>query len=150
MLAGVLPSNQVHIEQAADVVLGRGRCRIGMLGLSFKSGTDDLRESPLVTMVERFIGKGLDLSIYDPEVSLSRLMGANRRYIEETIPHIASLMSDDCESVIDSADVIVVGLNDNHILDAVRRRTREGQLVLDLVNIPERDALRGEYVGICW
>ena len=85
-----MPSNAAHIEHAIEQVLASGRRRVGMIGLSFKAGTDDLRESPLVIMAERFIGKGLQLSIYDPQVNVARLIGANRRFIEESIPHIAS------------------------------------------------------------
>ena len=95
MLASILPSNTAHIEHAIEQVLASGKRRVGMLGLSFKAGTDDLRESPLVIMAERFIGKGLQLSIYDPQVNVARLIGANRRFIEESIPHIASVMTSD-------------------------------------------------------
>jgi GDP-mannose 6-dehydrogenase len=121
-----------------------------MIGLSFKSGTDDLRESPLVVMAERFIGKGLKLGIYDPDVNLSRLLGANRRYIDETIPHIGSLMSDDLASVIDQAQVVVVGLRSDTVVSELRRRCRSDHFVLDLVKLPDPEALRGMYRGVCW
>lgn len=148
MLAAVLLSNQIHID--SDLVLATGRRAVGMIGLSFKSGTDDLRESPLVVLAERFIGKGLALRIYDPEVNLSRLVGANRRFIEESIPHISSLMTDSCEQLMDRADVVIVGLNDRAVLDALCRNTRADQLVLDLVNISDSGKLRGHYQGLCW
>jgi GDP-mannose 6-dehydrogenase len=150
MLAGILPSNRVHIDHAIDKVLHDGRRRVGMIGLSFKAGTDDLRESPLVTIAERFIGKGLQLRIYDPEVSLSRLIGANRRYIETTIPHIASLMSGDLGEVVRESDVVIVGLDGPAIREALERDTRADQLVLDLVRLPDRSRLRGRYEGVCW
>ncbi len=150
MLSGILPSNQIHIDRAIDMVLSTGRRAVGLVGLSFKSGTDDLRESPLVLMAERFIGKGLDLQIYDPEVQLSRLIGANKRYIEETIPHIALLMSESCGEVVDRAEVVVVGLRDIAIMETLYARTRSEQLILDLVNIPRCEKLKGEYLGICW
>ncbi|GJL54351.1 MAG: GDP-mannose 6-dehydrogenase [Nitrospirales bacterium] len=150
MLANVLTSNTVHIDHAIETVLSAGKKSIGLIGLSFKSGTDDLRESPLVVMAERFIGKGLDLQIYDPEVNVARLMGANRRFIEETIPHIASLMTKSCESLVEKADVLIVGLNDAAIMEVLVQQSRDDQIILDLVNIPQKDRLRGNYQGVCW
>ena len=105
------------IDHAVEAVLNSGKKSIGLIGLSFKSGTDDLRESPLVVIAERFIGKGLDLRIYDPEVNVARLMGANRRFIEKTIPHIASLMTTSCDQLVEQAEVLVVGLNDKAIME---------------------------------
>jgi GDP-mannose 6-dehydrogenase len=150
MLAHVLPSNRVHVEHAIAKVLASGRRRVGMIGLSFKTGTDDLRESPLVAIAEQFIGKGLSLLVYDPEVHLSRLLGANRRFIEQHVPHIGSLMREDIESVIGESDVLVVGLSDGTIFEALARHVREDQIVLDLVNIPRRERLRGRVMGLCW
>ena len=150
MLASLLPSNRVQIERAVDTVLADGGRAVGMLGLSFKPGTDDLRESPMVALAERFIGKGLTLRIYDPDVSLSRLIGANRRYIQESIPHIGSLMRDNLEEVVAASDIVIVGLADRAVLADLRRHTRAEQLILDLVNMPERSGLRGRYRGICW
>jgi GDP-mannose 6-dehydrogenase len=150
MLSAIAPSNAIHIDHAIELVLGSGGKSVGLLGLSFKSGTDDLRESPLVVMAERFIGKGLKLRIYDPEVSVSRLVGANRRYIEESIPHIASLMSDDPGAVIDASQAIVVGLRTPIVLRALQTRGRPDHFILDLVNLPERERLAGTYRGICW
>ena len=150
MLGGVLASNRIHIEHAVAKVLSSGRRRVGMIGLSFKTGTDDLRESPLVSIAEQFIGKGLNLRVYDPEVHLSRLLGANRRFIEQHVPHIGSLMREDIESVIGESDVLVVGLSDAKIFDALARHVREDQMILDLVNIPKRESLRGRLVGLCW
>jgi GDP-mannose 6-dehydrogenase len=150
MLESLLNSNQIHVQHAINQVLRRGRPKVGMIGISFKSGTDDLRESPLVTLAETFIGKGLDLKIHDPEVSIARLMGANRRYIEESIPHIASMMCDSCEELIDHADVIVVGLNDAPLIDALHAHHRADQCVLDLVGIRDHEQLSAEYQGVCW
>lgn len=150
MLDGILPSNGIHIEHAVEAVLQSGKRKVGMLGLSFKSGTDDLRESPLVTMAERFIGKGLQLEIYDPEVNLARLFGANRRYIEESIPHISSLMRSSADQVIDGCDVLVVALKHPALVAEIQSRTRPGQLLLDLVNLPDRERLRADYCGVCW
>src|SRR6267154_719188 len=150
MLGNVLASNRVHVEHAIAKVLSSGRRRVGMIGLSFKTGTDDLRESPLVMIAEQFIGKGLGLLVYDPEVHLSRLLGANRRFIEQHVPHIGSLMREDIESVISSSDILVVGLSGPPIFEALARHVRDDQIVLDLVNIPRRETLRGKVMGLCW
>jgi GDP-mannose 6-dehydrogenase len=150
MLSAVSRSNELHIDHAMDLVLGSGSKSVGLLGLSFKSGTDDLRESPFVVMAERFIGKGLKLKIYDPEVSIARLVGANRRYIEEVIPHISSLMCDDPALAIDNAQALVVGLRTEPVLHALRAHCRADHLILDLVNIPDRGLLKGAYRGVCW
>ncbi len=150
MLQAVMASNRAHIDHAVETVLATGERRVGMIGLAFKTGTDDLRESPLVTMAERFLGKGLDLRIHDPEVSLSRLVGANRRYIEEVIPHIGSLMVGTPDELIRDSKVVVVGLKTPELTAALRKNLRDDQIVLDLVHLPDRDQLRGRYLGVCW
>jgi GDP-mannose 6-dehydrogenase len=150
MLGAVIGSNRTHLEQAIAKVMASGKRRIGMIGLSFKTGTDDLRESPLVSLAEHFIGKGLNLLIYDPEVQLSRLLGANRRFIESHVPHIGSLMRDAIGDVIDASELLVVGLSDARIFAALRQHVRPEQIVVDLVNIPRRDSLPGRYIGLCW
>jgi GDP-mannose 6-dehydrogenase len=150
LLSGVLESNETHLRHGIDIVLATGATSVGMLGLSFKSGTDDLRDSPLVAMAERFIGKGLKVRIYDPEVNLSRLIGANRRYIERSIPHIGSLMCVEPGPVIDGSDVLVVGSRAPEIVRELVARCREDQVIVDLVNVPRRELLRGQYRGVCW
>jgi len=150
MIGAVGPSNDAHIQHAIGTVLATGRKRIGMIGLAFKSGTDDLRESPYVVLAERFIGKGLQLRIYDPDVNLSRLVGANRRYIEEILPHIGSLMCEDVGTMIAWADVLVVGLRSETILRALRERMRPDQILVDVTRIPDREGLVGAYRGLCW
>lgn len=150
MLEGLLPSNRIHIEHAVDMVLSRGQRDVGVIGLSFKSGTDDLRESPLVELVERLIGKGMNLKIYDPEVRVSRLIGANKRYIDEVVPHIGSLMCDSAEEVLDAAKTVVVGLSDSEIMDSLYANSTADQFIVDLVNIPEPGRLAAEYRGVCW
>ena len=150
MLAGIMPSNAAHIEHAIEQVLASGRRRIGMLGLSFKAGTDDLRESPLVVMAERFIGKGLQLSVYDPQVNVARLIGANRRFIEESIPHIASVMTEDIEQLVREADVLVVASRTPEVLAALQAHTRPEQLLLDVATLPDRQGHRARYRGVCW
>ena len=150
MLSGVIPSNQRQIEHAVEYVLGSGKRRIGLIGLSFKSGTDDLRESPLVVMAERLIGKGLQLKVHDPNVQLSHLIGANRRYIEETIPHIASLMVESCDELIEQSELMVLGLSDADLMERLVTRAKPEQIVLDLVNLSYRERLLAQYRGICW
>jgi GDP-mannose 6-dehydrogenase len=131
-------------------VLATGKRSIGMIGLSFKAGTDDLRESPFVVMAERFIGKGLQLCIFDPEVHVSRLIGANRRFIEESIPHIASLMTPELETLIKNADVLVVAMKSPEVIAALQEHARPDQLVLDIAMLPDRKGLRAKYQGMCW
>jgi len=150
MHAAILASNRVHVDHAIAKVLATGRRRVGLVGLAFKTGTDDLRESPLVLMAEQFIGKGLSLLVYDPEVHLSQLLGANRRFIEQHLPHIGSLLRGDIETVINESDVLVVGLNERRAFDALRRHVRKDQMVLDLVNVPDRASLPVAVEGLCW
>jgi GDP-mannose 6-dehydrogenase len=150
MLGWILPSNRAHIEQAIAKVAASGKRRIGMIGLSFKTGTDDLRESPLVALAEHFIGKGFHLRIYDPEVQLSRLLGANRRFIEQHVPHIGELMQGDLAAVIAESDLLIVGLSDSGLLEALRAQARPDQQVLDLVNIPGRAQWPCPVEGLCW
>jgi GDP-mannose 6-dehydrogenase len=150
MLSSLLTSNRVHIDHAVDRILKLGRPKVGMLGLSFKTGTDDLRESPLVLVAKRLLGEGCELRIFDPEVHLSRLMGANRSYIDAHIPHLGSLLCADIGDMIDPSDVILVGLQQAVLDEALQARVRADQLVIDLVNLPNRDLLRCRYEGVCW
>ncbi len=150
MHGGVLSSNRAHIDHAIAKVLASGKRRIGMIGLSFKTGTDDLRESPLVLIAEQLIGKGLGLLVYDPEVHLSQLLGANRRYIEQHLPHIGQLLRGDIQAVISESDVLIVGLNERRVFEALKRHVRKDQIVLDLVNVPDRAALPAAVEGLCW
>ncbi len=150
MQAAITSSNRAHIDLAIAKVAATAKRRIGMVGLSFKTGTDDLRESPLVLLAEHFIGKGCTILVYDPEVHLSNLLGANRRYIEQHLPHIGSLIRNDIAEVIAGSDVLVVGLGDAGVVAALAQHTRPEQTIVDLINIADRRALRGEYVGLCW
>jgi len=131
VLDAILPSNQAQIQRGIDAVLATGKKRIGMVGLAFKPNTDDLRESPLVTLVEALIGKGCQLRILDPNVSLARLTGANRRYINEEIPHISSLMCERPEVLVDHAEVLVIG-TDTPEAKRICELARPDQVIVDL------------------
>ena len=148
--ASLLTSNRIHLDHAISKVLASGCRRVGMLGLSFKTGTDDLRESPLVSLAEYLIGKGISLRVYDPEVHLSKLLGANRRYIEDHLPHIGSLLDPNIENVIGQSDLVVVGLHDARVIESLRQYARDDQTVLDLVHIAEQNRPKGRYIGMCW
>jgi GDP-mannose 6-dehydrogenase len=150
MLSSLLASNRAHIDHAVEKILRLGRPKVGMLGLSFKTGTDDLRESPLVLVAKRLIGEGCELRIFDPEVQLSRLLGANRSYIDAHIPHLGSLLCPDIESMLDPSEVVLVGLQQSALNDALQARVRPDQYVIDLVNLPNRDLLHCRYEGVCW
>jgi len=150
VLEAIRPSNDLQIQAGLDLILANGRKRIGILGLSFKESTDDLRESPMVRVTEALIGKGYELQIYDGEVSLSRVMGANRDYIEQTIPHIASLMREDLDQVVDFAEVLVVGKRFPQLPELLG--TLDGQkTVVDFVRVVnDPSQLQCHYYGICW
>jgi len=150
VLNAILPSNRLQVEHAFDEVIETGRKNVGLLGFSFKEGTDDLRESPIVTLAEMLIGKGLHLKIYDKNVSIARLMGANKKYIEETITHLSSLMVGSIDDVIAQSDVIVIGNQGAEFVDALKK-VRDDQIVIDLVRLPvqTRDLPKG-YRGLAW
>ncbi|KND28095.1 nucleotide sugar dehydrogenase [Streptomyces acidiscabies] len=150
ILSHVLPSNSDHLQRAVELVERTGKRRAGIFGLSFKPGTDDLRESPLVELAERLFGKGYDLKIYDANVSLSRLLGANREYIETRLPHLAQLLADSVEEVLDHAEVCLVGTRDPEVLAALPHGGTP--VIVDLVHLPDADARRAEpgYVGLAW
>ncbi len=131
LLASILPSNEAQIRRAVEKVLETRKRRVGVIGLSFKPGTDDLRESPMVALVEVLIGKGLDVRILDPNVAIARLVGANRRYIEEEIPHIASLMCEDLTTLLGHADVLIIGNAGEEAARAVAA-TDSNRIVIDL------------------
>lgn len=131
VLGAILASNDAQVRRGVEAVLATGRRRVGVVGLAFKDGTDDLRESPLVTLVENLIGKGCDVRVLDRNVSVSRLVGANRRYIEEQIPHIASLLCDDAGELLAHAEVLVIG-NAGEQAAQVLASARAEQVVVDL------------------
>jgi GDP-mannose 6-dehydrogenase len=150
VVQSILGSNRLQIDHALDLVVQTGRKRVGLLGFSFKAGTDDLRESPIVILAEALLGKGYQLKIYDRNVSLARLVGANKEYIEHQIPHLSSLLCDTVDEVLDGSDVIVVG-NAAPEFTAAVASCRSDQTVVDLVRLPlEREKLQAKYEGICW
>ncbi|MEV8612329.1 nucleotide sugar dehydrogenase [Amycolatopsis sp. NPDC051373] len=150
ILEHVLPSNEDHLQRAFDLVARTGKRKVGLFGLSFKPGTDDLRESPLVELAERLLGKGFDLKIYDANVSLSRLMGANREYIDARLPHLGQLLAGSVEEVLEHAEVCLVGTSDPAVLAALPHGGE--QTLVDLVRIPDAEVRRAEegYVGLAW
>lgn len=148
VLASVLQSNKMQIERAVEMVLQTGKRKIGVLGFAFKAGTDDLRESPMVELIERLVGKGMHLTIYDRDVSLARLFGANKQYIEREIPHIAELMRESIDDVLEASEVLVIG-NKADAFRQIEERTRQ-HIVIDLVRIFGERRTEGNYQGICW
>jgi GDP-mannose 6-dehydrogenase len=149
LLSSLMFSNGEQIEQGIAMVLASRRKKVGVLGFSFKAGTDDLRESPLVEVIERLIGKGFDLRLYDRNVNIAKLTGANREYIMKSIPHIERLMVASVEQVLDHADVIVIG-NRGEEFTGLADKLRPDQLVIDFVRIRQIEERHANYAGICW
>jgi GDP-mannose 6-dehydrogenase len=150
ILAHVLSSNSDHLQRAVELVERTGKRRVGLFGLSFKPGTDDLRESPLVELAERLHGKGYDLRIYDANVNISRLLGANREFIETRLPHLAQLLTDSVDDVLEHAEVCVVGTRDPAVLSALP--PGDDRLLIDLIHLPDAEARRADsgYHGLAW
>jgi len=148
ILSAISVTNRLQVEKALDMVLRTGNKRVGVLGFSFKAGTDDLRESPMVTLIETLLGKGLELVIYDRDVSLARLFGSNKEYIEKEIPHIAKLMRSSIDEVLNAANTIVIG-NKSEEFCQIESRLRPDHTVIDLVRLLDRPSGNG-YQGICW
>ena len=149
IINAILPSNQEQVERGIRAVVEKGCRKVGVLGFSFKAGTDDLRESPIVELVERLIGKGYDLRVYDPNVRMASLHGANREYILNHIPHISRLMVPTMQEVLDHAGTIVIGNASEEFRDAPRL-LGAGQSIVDLVRISDTRSVEGIYDGICW
>ena len=150
LISQILPSNKAQIQQALDQILDTGRKNVGLLGFSFKAGTDDLRESPIVILAEALLGKGVSLKIYDKNVSLAKLVGANKDYIVKQIPHLSSLLCNTIDEVIEGSEVIVVGNQAPEFAQAIMD-CRADQIVIDLVRLPVYGSLvKADYRGICW
>jgi len=153
VLEAILPSNELQTQKAINILLKSGKRKIGVIGLSFKANTDDLRESPAVEIVERLIGKGVSVSIYDREVSLNKLHGSNLTFVEQVLPHIGSLMRASLTETVESSEAIVIAKKlakdeYNELLSALK----PDQLLIDLVRLGGQtlDGFEGEYRGICW
>jgi GDP-mannose 6-dehydrogenase len=151
LFEAILVSNEVHLERAVQMILETGKRKIAMLGLSFKAATDDLRESPQVQLVKMLLGEGRQLQIWDDNVSLGRLIGSNRQYIEEVIPHIGSLLCTNLDEVLGKAEVVVIGTRGLD-KEALQRNLRKDHIVVDLVNLEKarRVDSASAYAGICW
>jgi GDP-mannose 6-dehydrogenase len=149
ILTSILPSNEIQLNRGLKLIMEKGHKRIGVLGFSFKAGTDDLRESPMIEVIERLLGKGYDLRIYDKNVKIASLVGANRDFILNRVPHISRLMVDHVDAILDHAETIVIGNKDPEFLE-VPNQLRNGQSIVDLVRISGQRSGNGKYDGICW
>jgi GDP-mannose 6-dehydrogenase len=149
ILNAILPSNRQQIERAIRMVIDKGSKKVGVLGFSFKAGTDDLRESPMVEVVERLIGKGYDIRLFDHNVNLAKLVGANRDYILNHIPHISQLMVTSIDEVLDHAETVVIGTRDPEFR-SILARLRPQQVLIDFVRLVDAPAGDSTYDGICW
>ena len=151
LFESIMPSNDEHFRRGVEIVLQTGKKKVALLGLSFKAATDDLRESPQVQMVKQLLGEGREVTIWDDNVSLGRLIGSNREYIEHAIPHVGSLLCNDLAETVEKAEVVVIGTRGIH-RDELRKHLRPDHFVVDLVNLEKsrRPAANAKYEGICW
>jgi GDP-mannose 6-dehydrogenase len=149
ILNAILPSNHYQVEKGLKMIMEKGKKKIGVLGFSFKAGTDDLRESPLVEVIERLLGKGYNVKIYDKNVKIASLVGANRDFIFNQIPHVSALMANTLGEVIEHAEVLVIG-NRSEELKGVVDMIKSGKIIVDLVRISDKRSISGVYDGICW
>lgn len=149
LIRSISESNRTQVERGLEIIAGHGRKNIAFFGISFKSGTDDLRESPQVELVERLLGKGYKVKIYDRNVEMARLTGGNKDYILKVIPHISDLIGESFEDVLAHGDVIVIGNSDPEFHTIPRSMNNE-QILVDLVRIPERDLIGERYDGVNW
>ncbi len=149
VLNSIIPSNQGHVQHALELIRSKEKKKVGFLGFAFKAGTDDLRESPVVTLIETLLGQGFQIQIYDKNVNLALLRGANKKFIEERIPHIAAMMRDDMNEVLSFAEILVIGNKSQEFID-IFPQLKTHQCVLDLVRITEEFETKATYEGICW
>jgi GDP-mannose 6-dehydrogenase len=149
IINSIMPSNVRQIEQGLKMIIARGKKKVGILGFAFKAGTDDLRESPIVELIERLLGKGYDIKVYDRNVNLAKLMGANRDYILNHIPHISRVMTESIEEVLTHAETLVIG-NKAPEFQGIMESLRKDQVVIDLVGCMDKRSQTGKYEGICW
>jgi len=148
LLNSILESNDYQIQKGLQLIYATGKKRIGVLGFAFKAGTDDLRESPMVTLIETLIGKGYDLLVYDKSVNLSNLLGKNKEFINSHIPHIYKLIRDQIQDIIENSDVIVIGNKSSEFKSALHYNP--DKTIIDLVRIDKAKTTEKGYVGICW
>lgn len=149
LLNSILYSNQVQILNTVKKIMSFGKRKIGVAGFSFKEGTDDLRESPIIELIETLIGKGYDLKLYDRNVSMAKLIGANKEYIENHIPHISSLMVESLNDLLEDREVIIIGNNDKEFIKLLHE-AEHNQIIYDLVRIGDIKNARENYEGVCW
>jgi GDP-mannose 6-dehydrogenase len=149
IVTSILPSNEMQVNRGLQLIIDKGHKNVGILGFSFKAGTDDLRESPMIEVIERLLGKGYDLRIYDKNVNIASLVGANRDFILNRIPHISKLMVNDIDAVLAHAKTVVIG-NKDPDFQSVPARLRNDQMLVDFVRIANRRSEKGKYDGICW
>ncbi|MFZ5987266.1 MAG: nucleotide sugar dehydrogenase [Bacillota bacterium] len=149
MLNSIMQSNNLQIQNAVKKIISYGKKKIGVAGFSFKAGTDDLRESPIIELIETLLGKGYDLKLYDKNVYIAKLIGANKEYINERIPHVSTLMVDSLDDLLNDREVIVIGNKDKEF-ERLLTDSKEDQKVYDLVRIGEVSDARDNYEGISW
>ena len=149
LIQSLMPSNREQIDRAFKLITAKGKRRIGVLGFAFKSGTDDLRESPILELIEKLHGKGYELRLYDRNVEVSRLMGANLDFLNKTIPHVANMMVDSIEAVVEASDIIIIG-NNEPMFHRIGTLARPDQIIIDMVRIPGAGGGHPGYDGINW
>ena len=145
----MLLSNQEHIDRTLNRILEINKKKIGILGFSFKEGTDDLRESPIITLIETLLGKGYDLKLYDQDVTYAQLLGSNKEYINVHLPHITNLITPEIEDVINHSEILILGKKNKSFKEAVKS-LNANQHVIDLVRISKSLNTKATYEGICW
>ncbi|WP_419176482.1 nucleotide sugar dehydrogenase [Desulfosediminicola sp.] len=149
ILNSILPSNERQVERGLNMILRKEKRKVGILGFSFKAGTDDLRESPVVEVIERLLGKGYDVKVYDRNVNLAKLVGANKDYILNRIHHISKIMVESMDEILEHAETVVIGNGSPEFCD-VMSKVRRDQNVVDLVRISKEPIGEEAYDGICW
>jgi len=149
LIESLIPSNNIQVLSAIKNIIALGKKKIGVAGFSFKAGTDDLRESPIIEVIETLLGKGYDLKLYDKNVSLAKLMGANKEYINNHIPHIASLMVDSLDDLLADRELIIIGNSDDEFKQLLSQK-KDGPLIYDLVRIGDISNTSDNYQGVCW
>jgi GDP-mannose 6-dehydrogenase len=142
-------TNELQIQRAIEIIEQTGKNKIAFLGISFKAGTDDLRNSPAVTVIETLIGKGFEVQIYDRNVQLSKLTGTNKEYIDQRIPHLYKLMVNQLDELIDNTEVVVVNNREKEYIDVIME-TESPAVIIDMVRLPDPIRLRKNYIGINW